>query len=1261
MKVSSQLQLPIRPGMREDIDARAGVEPGTLLYAQNVRFRQKGAAVRRSGTTELATTMHSSATTTIAAQAQPDFVAGDIEKVIAAGGYAFRRNDTTGEWSVAGLTGSAMPVRRVVTMFHRPGASHPALAGAATVAIDSAGYMLVAYCVNDTVGSSPFGPVCGYRYYAPDGTAVISGFEFSSTVRCRAVAVGATIYLVLQDSAATNAVLEAYAFTAGAQTGPTTLVTLDAQADSWDVAPWPGATAGRWLLTWYDSSSTTVTVRRLNALATEADATFTPAGAPRIACYANTNHVWVGTVDDTSQAAIARCYVFSAGSLTLAAGPTNAWTFTAANEASSPPIFGTGTSVTSANYVGWILSDTSANADSGCYQYKSGSYTTAGTNTVGTAYGGYPTSPPFGPVGEYSWVDSLANLNTAAVAGSTSPAPRRPVMLRRTSSSGVGIFQVPELTAKRSATYINDTTRVDRWTRPAQRPNGNWVMPLAVWIPDDSTGSIYYEFLEFEAPCTTTRAITSAAGTLVAPGQPVDLLPRGGTEGGVVEVGFITAPTITLIDVGSGTLADGQYFVAACYRWIDDIGRERRSAPSPVARLTISGGGGAAGIDITVTTQTWFRSRRAGGSGFGQLEIYVSSTDESALYLLNDDYPAAAGSAFGSGVIQYTDLTFDPATITANRELYTDGGVQQNDMPPSGRCVVASEETLWVGVTWDRTLWQESKPIFPEEPANFSDNDAFKVRFPEDTVAGGYMDGTLIVGSERALYAVRGQGPDDRGSGSPRTPYQIVSGLGMVNERAVQVTPLGLFFESHRGIELLPRGLGPPVFIGEAVQNQLALRPSILDSTFHVGDDASTVRFLVEDPEALDEAFDAATGVQVTSTAGASGNSVVATLNHVLGGDADRLVIAFVGLDLRSGFTYSPGTAGVTLNGVAMTALTEYNISNQLGLLAFYMLESALPAAGTYAVTATVPTSGAPSGTTSGISLGVISRENAAQEAPTVLAAVTGDSAGLGVMDISQAVTAEAYQTLVDCVYTASSNGNRSPDAGQTERVDLAGSSQSIGVSDKAGTAAGGATTMGWDFTSSQTNFPYMILGVSWAAENVGTRELVYDIDAQAWSVDTKPVAVAALGTTPDGLLFASASLGVSPALLLEDASATTDDGVFFEGRLTFHNCYPAGFTGQTKFQACAARTTLDANPSGVNVKVTLDDDTTRSKTITKIGTDTSKVKLYQCDPGNFDNRCGSVTVELFDSAGGVTWYGATIYHEAEPEMTYPTAPAERG
>jgi hypothetical protein len=192
--------------MREDIDRRAGAEPGTLLYAQNVRFRQKGKAQRRAGTTELATTAHAFAPASIASQSAPDFGGGAVENVVAAGGFASRRNDTTGEWSVAGSPSTAMPVRRVLTMYHRPGASHPALAGAATVAIDSAGYMLTAYCVNDTI--SGFGEVCGYGYYAPAGTLITSG-ERASTVRCRAVAVGATIYLLLQDSAATNAVAPA--------------------------------------------------------------------------------------------------------------------------------------------------------------------------------------------------------------------------------------------------------------------------------------------------------------------------------------------------------------------------------------------------------------------------------------------------------------------------------------------------------------------------------------------------------------------------------------------------------------------------------------------------------------------------------------------------------------------------------------------------------------------------------------------------------------------------------------------------------------------------------------------------------------------------------------------------------------------------------------------------------------------------------------------------------------------------------------------
>jgi hypothetical protein len=1248
VKQSGVLQVPIIPGMREDIDPRAGATPGTILYAQNLRFRQGGKAQRRAGSVELVNTSDAPVTFPVVTGYPPDFVStvGGVP-CIGSNGYGQLYDEQEDVWRPAGLYSSAMPVRRLLTMYLWPGAaSHGNANGAATVAIDSAGYMVAAYCVNEAVIG--LGQTCVAKYFDPNGN-LIQVTQYSTTVRARAVTVGATIYLVLQDSAATNAVVEAYTYTAGNISGPTTLVTLDATADSWDVSPWPAASAAnRWLIVWYDSSSTTVTVRRLNALATEASTTFTPSGAPRIACHAHTDHAWIGTVDDTSQAAKMYGYAW-AGAWGAVIGPTNAWTFTAAQEDSSPPIPGPSDVVTACNFAGWIETNSAVSSAIGTFQYKSGSYNSAATLNVRTDYGAYPISYPFGPIGEYVWTDVLTNADT--VNGGV-PGKRRSALMHRwrKPSATNDSRSFPELSTKRNVQWIDDTDRVDRWTRPAQRPNGNWVMPIAVWIPDDTTGAIYYEFLEFEAPCQTTRVLADAAGALTAPGQPVDLLPGGGLAGGV-ENGVIHAPTITYAVVtGGGTMAAGVYFFCACYRWIDAAGRVRKSAPSEIVTVTAALNDA---VNLRVSCISFFRATLSNGD-VGQIELYGTPVNEASFYLVDDSRPAQ-----GAGAIEaYNGVTYSTATLTDNAQIYTDGGVQQNDFAPSCRAVVATEDTLAAFAGWDRTLVQESKPIFPEEPATFSDFDGFKIRFPEDLVTGAYMDGALLGFAERAIYAVTGAGPNDQGQGGRPPPRCIVSGLGTKNERSVVMTPVGCFFESHRGIELLPRGLGAPEFVGAGVQDQLALRPTILDACFHVGEVATTAQFLIESPGAVaaqTPVFDSGIGLTFTELAAQVPNGMVFSVpNHALGAGSNRMVFAFITLDLFS-LNYIPASASVTYNGVGMTLISEFLPVTTRGIIVFGMLEAALPAAGSYAVAAAITLSGTPTSTTAGATLSVVSYNTVPQTLPT--SPVTTYSAG-SLLTSSIALTVPTGGVAIDCVCGSSSNGSHGPDVGQNERVDLDASSQQSGVSDK---FADGAVTMGWTFTSVQGFISQLgfVLSPIPAVGNYGRKILAYDIDAAAWSVDDYSQELAAFGATPQGLLLAHENNAGSPAFLLEDTSLSTDDGVFFEGRLQLHTFYPVGYCGVTALQGTVARVSLDANPTTVNVSVVTDE--VNSKLGTVVGTDTSAMKLYELGPGNFSNKVTSIAIEAYDStAGGATWHGFTIYHEPEPEMTHPSATTER-
>lgn len=1239
MKVSGSLQIPIRPGMREDIDQRAGAEPGTLRYAQNVRFRQMGKAERRLGSVAIGSTV-ADANHPINTGYPPDFVTTvGASAVVGTNGYVNLYDPTEQEWRVAGLYSSSMPVRRQSVFYAYPGiGTHNTDNGPAAIAIDSAGYMLVAYCldVNFSAGADD---TCVVRYYDPGGN-LIREDEIASTLRCRAVGVGATIYLVVQDDAAANAVVEAYAYTAGARTGPTTLVTLDAAADSWDVSAWPGATAGRWLITWYDSSSTTVTVRRLNGTATEASATFT--ATSRLSCYANTNHAWVGTDDTAGGVAQIRCFLFNAGTLSLASTAT-AWIYTAGSNTSCPPFIGPSTSVTRVNYVGWAKR-TSAGPGDNLYTFIHGDCTTAGVaEFIESRNNAYPISKPFGPVGEYCWAD-LTFGDQPVPMDPNLAAPRRAILLRRVYGTGYTSRVVVDLAGERNSQWIDDELRVDKWIAAAQAPDGHWFMPVARWIQN----AIYYEVLEHESPCQTTRDAIECAGAVVTPGLPCSLFPGGGYFGSN-EIGWLDQPTQRQAGSGAAGALTGNYFAAALFSYVEPNGRVSRSAPSRPYPFS------AAGTEFAISwTSANTFSRRNLGLGqsyltpverYGQTEFYLSPPGESLLYLAADDKSS-------NNQDTYVTVNFAADVTTAgNRQLYTDGGALQNDLAPSCRSVVASEDRLWCGPLWDRTLWQCSKIILPQEPPLFTDSDTFKVRFPEDTECGAYLDGALVVWSKNSTYAVIGAGPSDTGDGGFGAPRCIISGLGCVNERSVQVTPIGAFFESHRGIELLPRGLGQPVFIGEPIQDQLALRPNIVDSAFHVGEDATTVRFIVEDPDALAQAFDAASSVGVTSTAGASGNSVVAAVNHTIGSGANRVLIVFVGIEL--GVTYTADTTVCTYNGVTMTRMTEFG-SGSFRIAPFYLLEASLPATGTYSVSVTVPTGSAPSGTNTGVMVGAVSRANAAQSAPEILGTT---QPGGTVTDVSTSVTVGAYQDLIDCVLCQGANGTKTVDVGQVARADL-GSPDEFGVSDRVVTAAG-TVSVGWDFTSNQTSPLHMVVGVnSFYVEEQGAKELVYDLDAKAWSVDDHPIDAGALGVTPLGLMFANSDLSATPAFLVEDSSSTTDGGAFFASRLTLHDFIPAGFLGITHVQSVAARVLLEQNPTTLYLSLGTDGGTPRLGTW--VGTDTSTLRYYETQAGNASNQASTVQVDAYDAAGGVTWCGFVLYHEPESETGRPLAPTER-
>jgi hypothetical protein len=122
---------------------------------------------------------------------------------------------------------------------------------------------------------------------------------------------------------------------------------------------------------------------------------------------------------------------------------------------------------------------------------------------------------------------------------------------------------------------------------------------------------------------------------------------------------------------------------------------------------------------------------------------------------------------------------------------------------------------------------------FSKNKVNNSNSNTVPVEFsPYLTVAvnqlGGpitaidIMDQNLIIFKESAIFILNGDGPNDAGGGTSFGDPQLISQtIGCTNPSSIQLTTSGLVFQTpHKGIWMLPRDLGAPVYIGAGVDTE---------------------------------------------------------------------------------------------------------------------------------------------------------------------------------------------------------------------------------------------------------------------------------------------------------------------------------------------------------------------------------------------------------------------------------------------------------
>ena len=157
----------------------------------------------------------------------------------------------------------------------------------------------------------------------------------------------------------------------------------------------------------------------------------------------------------------------------------------------------------------------------------------------------------------------------------------------------------------------------------------------------------------------------------------------------------------------------------------------------------------------------------------------------------------------------FTD-TLPDAVIIGNEQLYTTGGEVDNIAAPAVSAL-ATYRNRAVYLTPESPLsWGYSKQIIPGTPVEFNSELFIQAVDPKggNLTALAEMDDKIILFKNSYMFYVVGEGPSPSGLNNDYQDPQVIStDTGCINQNSIVLTPIGLMFQSPKGIYLLNRAL----------------------------------------------------------------------------------------------------------------------------------------------------------------------------------------------------------------------------------------------------------------------------------------------------------------------------------------------------------------------------------------------------------------------------------------------------------------------
>lgn len=283
---------------------------------------------------------------------------------------------------------------------------------------------------------------------------------------------------------------------------------------------------------------------------------------------------------------------------------------------------------------------------------------------------------------------------------------------------------------------------------------------------------------------------------------------------------FIFPENISALAVTTGgAIADSTYFYQVTYEWTDNQGNLFRSTPSIPIEVVMTGSSGAGSIGFEIPTLRLTYKIEVPV----KIVVYRWSTAQQIYYQVTSiQTPILNDPTVDS--ITFID-TLSDASILGNNILYTTGGVIENTAPPAPYLTTLFDNRLWTVSSEDRNLLSYSKKVIEDTPVEMSD--LFTIYAAPNTASQGStgditaiapMDDKLVIWKDNALGYINGTGPDNTGANSQYSEFTLVNAtVGCQNQQSIVFTPMGLMFQSNKGIWLLSRDLGTE-YIGAPVE-----------------------------------------------------------------------------------------------------------------------------------------------------------------------------------------------------------------------------------------------------------------------------------------------------------------------------------------------------------------------------------------------------------------------------------------------------------